>query len=150
MGEDVTDAATDDFLNRLKVIAARVKVQTNGEYIKSEEVEVLSNSKFLIKPKRELLIIGCSTGGPSALQALLPRFPKELPVPIIVLQHMPPGFTGPLAERFDTICNLHVKEIENGDMLEIGNIYIAPAGFKHFWRRIKKIELCLRLKMNHL
>jgi len=78
----------------------------------------------------DLLIIGCSTGGPSALQSILPRFPKDTHVPIVVLQHMPPGFTKPLAERFDAICNLHVKEAEDGDILEAGNIYIAPAGYQ--------------------
>jgi len=51
-------------------------------------------------------------------------------VPIVVLQHMPPGFTKPLAERFDAICNLHVKEAEDGDILEAGNIYIARPATK--------------------
>jgi len=56
------------------------------------------------------------------LQSILPRFPKDTHVPIVVLQHMPPGFTKPLAERFDAICNLRVKEAEDGDIVEAGNI----------------------------
>ena len=127
IGEDAKEVAINDFLGKLKVIATSGKVQTNKEDLETKKVVT---SEVLTKTIRELLIIGCSTGGPSALQSILPRFPANLPVPIIVIQHMPPGFTRPLAERFDTICNLHVKEIEDGDFLEVGNIYVAPAGFQ--------------------
>ena len=88
------------------------------------------------KPAYDLLVIGCSTGGPSALQAILPRFPADYPAAIIVVQHMPPGFTKPLAERFNTICGLRVKEAEDGDALLPGTIYFAPAGFQTMVRRL--------------
>lgn len=94
----------------------------------------------------DLLIIGCSTGGPSALQTILPRFPEDTHVPIIVLQHMPPGFTKPLAERFDNICRLRVKEAENGDILKAGNIYIAPAGYQTFIDKKKDGSVTLRIE----
>lgn len=130
LGEEVKEEAIIEFLGKLKVIAhTGNKLQKNEKDLNSNtEIEVLEvdNKKL----QRELLVIGCSTGGPSALQSILPRFPKNLNIPIVVIQHMPPGFTKPLAERFDTICNLNVKEIENGDILEAGNIYIAPAGFQ--------------------
>ncbi|MBC8080688.1 MAG: chemotaxis response regulator protein-glutamate methylesterase [Gorillibacterium sp.] len=80
------------------------------------------------KHKADILIIGCSTGGPSALHLLLPCFPKDTNVPIVVIQHMPVGFTKPLADRLNTTCNLHVKEAEDGQVLKAGTIYIAPAG----------------------
>ena len=134
VGENIKEETINDFLSKLKVIADSSKVQKNKEdsnadleNIKYDKQQINCGEKLM---KRELLIIGCSTGGPSALQSILPRFPKDLCRPVIVIQHMPPGFTGPLAERFDTICNLHVKEVENGDILERGKIYIAPAGFQ--------------------
>jgi two-component system, chemotaxis family, protein-glutamate methylesterase/glutaminase len=78
----------------------------------------------------DLLIIGCSTGGPSALQSILPKLPANIGVPVVVVQHMPPGFTKPLADRFDSLCVLQVKEAEQGERLKPGTIYVAPAGFQ--------------------
>jgi two-component system, chemotaxis family, protein-glutamate methylesterase/glutaminase len=83
----------------------------------------------------DLLVIGCSTGGPSALQTILPRFLSHFPAGIIVVQHMPPGFTKPLADRFDQLCPLKVKEAEQGDVVEAGTIYIAPAGHQTVLRQ---------------
>jgi len=76
----------------------------------------------------EIVAIGTSTGGPDALQDLLPQLPADLPVGVIIVQHMPPGFTGPLAKRLNTISEIEVREAENGDLVEPGNVYIAPAG----------------------
>ncbi|SCN24758.1 Chemotaxis response regulator protein-glutamate methylesterase [Clostridium sp. N3C] len=132
IGDNTSEEIINDFLVRLKAIAKSGKVHLNEEdYIKKETNNELVKKTSYSK-KRDLIIIGCSTGGSSALQSLLPRFPEDLDVPIIVLQHMPPGFTKPLSERFDAICNLRVKEIENGDELVPGNIYIAPSGFQTF------------------
>lgn len=135
LGDNVKPEIIKEFTDRLKAIAEKSKKQVNNEQekVNSNVTEILGNilNKTETRSGRsKLIIIGCSTGGPSALQAILPRFPKNIHVPIIVLQHMPPGFTRPLAERFDKICSLHVKEAENGDLLEAGNIYIAPAGYQ--------------------
>lgn len=146
VGEEAEDNLIIEFINRIKAIASSGKVQTSETNIELEKAKELKVDKSIFSHKRDLLIIGCSTGGPSALQSLLPRFPKELPVPIIVIQHMPPGFTGPLAERFDTICNLHVKEVKNGDLLEIGNIYIAPAGFQTSLQESKDNKLIFKVE----
>ncbi|WP_042355999.1 protein-glutamate methylesterase/protein-glutamine glutaminase [Bacillus rubiinfantis] len=78
--------------------------------------------------KIELVFIGSSTGGPSALQKILPFFPEDFNVPIVVAQHMPPGFTKPLADRFNTLCQLTVREAEHGMEVKAGTIYIAPSG----------------------
>ncbi|MCB2297380.1 protein-glutamate methylesterase/protein-glutamine glutaminase [Clostridium tagluense] len=145
IGEEAKDNLIDEFVKKIKVIASSGKVQHNETSIEVGTTEGLEAIKSAFSHKRDLLIIGCSTGGPSALQSILPRFPKELPVPIIVIQHMPPGFTGPLAERFDTICSLHVKEIENGDVLEVGNIYIAPAGFQTFLEESKDNKITFKV-----
>jgi two-component system, chemotaxis family, protein-glutamate methylesterase/glutaminase len=79
-------------------------------------------------PMAELLVIGCSTGGPKALQDLLPGLPKALPVPCLIVQHMPASFTKPFAERLDSICQVDVKEAEHGETAHPGIVYIAPGG----------------------
>lgn len=75
-----------------------------------------------------VLLIGSSAGGPPMLDALLSALPADLPASVVVTQHMPIGFTAPLAARFNRIANMPVKETENGDMLETGKIFISKAG----------------------
>lgn len=82
------------------------------------------------KQNLDIIIIGSSTGGPAALQNIITKFPSDFPVPILLIQHMPVGFTKPLAERFRHLCNLKVKEAEDKEVLEAGTIYIAPAGIQ--------------------
>ena len=86
-------------------------------------------------PVAEFLAIGCSTGGPKALQDLLPAIPKSLPVPCLIVQHMPASFTKPFAERLNTICQVDVKEAENGETARPGTIYIAPGGIHMNYRQ---------------
>lgn len=82
------------------------------------------------KSRPGIIAIGSSTGGPPALQAIIPKLPANLPVPVTVVQHMPPTFTKSLAERLDTLSAVHVKEAEHGESLLPGTVYIAP-GNKH-------------------
>lgn len=79
-------------------------------------------------PQAELLVIGSSTGGPKALQDILPALPANLPVPCLIVQHMPSTFTKPFADRLDGLCQVHVKEAEHGEPLKAGTVYIAPGG----------------------
>ncbi len=76
----------------------------------------------------ELCVIGASTGGPAALQHLLERLPADFPLPIAIVQHMPPGFTRPFANRLAGLCRLRVSEAIEGEMLTQGRVLIAPAG----------------------
>ena len=80
-----------------------------------------------LRPK--VLAIGVSTGGPTALGAILPEFPAEFPLPILIVQHMPPLFTHLLAERLNSLCRLAVGEAVHGDPVEAGRILIAPGNF---------------------
>ncbi len=72
--------------------------------------------------------IGVSTGGPKALAVMLPRLPADFPLPILLVQHMPPKFTASLAESLDRTCKLRVHEAKDGDRVERGRILIAPGG----------------------
>jgi two-component system chemotaxis response regulator CheB len=76
----------------------------------------------------EMVLIGVSTGGPAALARLLPLLPKDLGVPIALVQHMPPIFTQSLAESLSSKCGLRVREAADGDKLEPGLVLIAPGG----------------------
>ncbi len=80
--------------------------------------------------RADVLAIGSSTGGPDALTALLPLLPASFPVPVVIVQHMPPVFTRMFAQRLDSKCALEVKEAQEGDLVRPGRILIAP-GDKH-------------------
>lgn len=71
------------------------------------------------------MLVGCSTGGPPALDALLGNLPEDFPWPILVAQHMPASFTGPLARRLDKLCALSVQEVTGTTVLAPGNVYIG-------------------------
>jgi two-component system chemotaxis response regulator CheB len=75
---------------------------------------------------KKLVAIGTSTGGPQALQQVITRLPENLPCGVVVVQHMPAGFTKALADRLNTISQVSVKEAEDGDVIEPGHVYIAP------------------------
>jgi two-component system chemotaxis response regulator CheB len=74
----------------------------------------------------ECVVIAISTGGPRALETVVPNIPAELPVPVLVVQHMPPVFTGLLAQRLDRMAGIRVCEAAEGDVVEPGHVYIAP------------------------
>lgn len=121
---------TQDFFLRLKGIMD-AKQPAKAPIMKQPVKEI----RKIKKSHTDLVFIGCSTGGPSALQAILPKFSADFPIPIVVAQHMPAGFTRPLAERFNTLCNLKVCEAQNGQVLEPGFIYIAPSGFQTIFEK---------------
>lgn len=75
-----------------------------------------------------IVAMGISTGGPKLLNQLVTHFEPELSAAYIIVQHMPPGFTKPLAERLNTISKVQVKEAENGEKIGKGVVYIAPGG----------------------
>jgi two-component system chemotaxis response regulator CheB len=76
----------------------------------------------------DVVTIGASTGGPAALQIILPRLPSDLPAAILVSQHMPKGFTEPFAERLNRLSRIRVKEASDGDILEAGKAFVCPGG----------------------
>jgi len=81
------------------------------------------------KQQPKVVVIGVSTGGPSALGAILPHLPADFPLPVLLVQHMPPLFTRFLAERLQISCPLSVEEASQGDPVIAGKILIAPGDF---------------------
>lgn len=92
-------------------------------------VSLLRYSRANLRDLR-LVVIAASTGGPVALQQILLGIPATFSVPILLVQHMPGNFTKSFAERLNQICNIRVKEAENGDELKPGVAYLAPGGFQ--------------------
>jgi two-component system, chemotaxis family, protein-glutamate methylesterase/glutaminase len=94
----------------------------------SKDVRGNISLKALRRNKAEIVAIGISTGGPNALARMMPSFPKNLAVPLLIVQHMPPLFTQSLAKSLDSRCAITVKEAEEGEPLVPGTALIAPGG----------------------
>jgi two-component system chemotaxis response regulator CheB len=92
----------------------------------------------------ELIAIGISTGGPDALRVVFSKLDSDLKQPILVVQHMPVGFTAEFAKSLDRICPLDVKEAEEGDLIQSGRILIAP-GNKHLEVERKAVNSIVHL-----
>lgn len=91
----------------------------------------LSSAAVSIRPTGvvpEVLLIGCSTGGPQALARILPQLPRDLGVPVLLVQHMPPVFTASLAESLNRVAALRVCEASEGQLVERNVVHIAPGG----------------------
>lgn len=82
------------------------------------------------KSGKKIVAVACSTGGPKSLQSVLPFLPGNLDAPVVLVQHMPAGFTATLASRLNDLSKIRVKEAEDGEELVNGCVYIAPGG-KH-------------------
>lgn len=89
-------------------------------------------------PPTKLVAIGISTGGPQALEFLLPQLPADFLGSIVVVQHMPEGFTDMFARRLDELCSLRVKEAQSGDLLQAGRVLVSP-GSRHM--KVKRMGM---------
>jgi len=126
------DSFKNDFLRLLAAVA-------NGKeqrFVNTFSIQKIQESKKLVQlvskhsttTGNKLIAIASSTGGPKALQSVVPKLPKNINAPILIVQHMPQGFTKSLAERLDSLSEVSVKEAEDGDALEKGHVYIARGG----------------------
>jgi two-component system chemotaxis response regulator CheB len=109
------------------------KVRVLASIPRERLAKAASPARAAVLPARherpaDVVVIGTSTGGPSALQAVIPRLPRGLATAILVVQHMPAGFTGPFAERLSRLSQLQVSEAVEGDRLRSGRVLVAPAG----------------------
>ncbi len=127
-------AASSANLSRLKVrrqIASQPK-EVVGKNT-ADAVVAVSSRKKIFKKTANVIAIGCSTGGTQALEAILTKLPENAPG-IIIVQHMPAGFTNAFAKRLNSLCAITVKEAESGDVVNDGCAYIAQ-GDKHMLLR---------------
>lgn len=135
--EDVAQYLKDTLVPKIKALSKKAP-QKSGN----------SSLSFIPKPhaqsqgRIEIVAIGVSTGGPNALATLLSEIPPDFPVPIAIVQHMPPMFTKLLAERLTTKCALPVREAIAGATLCPGTIWIAPGDY-HL--RVKQANAVVQL-----
>lgn len=117
---------------RLRLLAARKQRQAIAAESTARGVTAVAKhpAERGIISRRGLVVIGSSTGGPAALQAVLQEIPANFPVPIVIAQHMPASFTGPFASRLNSSMALNVVEANDGAPLVAGTAYIVPGG-KH-------------------
>ena len=97
--------------------------------IVNKQVELSGSKREWSKTSKKIVLIGTSTGGPRALQEVITKIPANIQAPILIVQHMPAGFTKSLAIRLDQLSKIKVKEAEQGDILQNGVAYIAPGGY---------------------
>lgn len=131
------DTLMEQLLPKIAVLAGWGQVRTEPRELtlaekrcaalERAEAEPTAARNQIAGPKLvELVVIGVSTGGPSALEIMLPLLPADFGVPIMIVQHMPVLFTGALAERLDKICRMPVRQARDGAILQAGQILLAP------------------------
>ena len=112
-----------------KLSSQKAKIRKTKE-VAYQKVEIQNKGNKSKDKLTKLIAIGTSTGGPRALQYLLPYIPKDIDAAIVIVQHMPPGFTKSLADRLNNLSEINVKEAEDGEEILKGSAYIAP-GDRH-------------------
>lgn len=109
-------------------LLARVHAVAGRRWRRPKAVAAPARRQAARPRARAVLALAASTGGPAALAYLLPQLPADLPAAVLVVQHMPEGFTGMLALRLDQSCALQVREAAHDDPLREGEVLVAPAG----------------------
>jgi two-component system chemotaxis response regulator CheB len=131
------DEIAEDLIKKIK-LASRTKVKNT---IMPSVLERVKPNKLIVRPRVEpsrIIAIGVSTGGPNALEYLLGQLPGDFPGSIIVVQHMPEGFTEMFARRLNANCAIDVKEAQSGDLLIAGRALICP-GDRHI--KVRRLPL---------
>jgi len=128
---DIRKAMKDLTLKIVCAAKAKVKPVVTHQLIRSasEQSTHLNKQVSVYQKTTPVILIGSSTGGPGALNEIVPALPPHFPSPVLIVQHMPAGFTRSLSERLNSISPLNVKEAESGDQLLVGQVLVAPGGF---------------------
>lgn len=127
------DEFTANFLRTLNAVANSnppvfTKVFSREETRNTKKIVELVKKNGTRIGGKQIVAIASSTGGPKSLQSVIPRLPENLNAPVVLVQHMPIGFTKSMAERLDSLSAVKVKEAEEGDELQKGTVYIARGG----------------------
>jgi len=126
--DEVQKIFCDKITNLAKFVSATLPKTLIHKPIIIGEKKNRADASDRARRSYKLLAIGTSTGGPLALHQILEKLPKNFPLPIILIQHMPGTFTPAFAARLNETCNIQVKEAESGDRLNPGVAYLAPGG----------------------
>lgn len=118
----------DDLLTKIRAAASSRRRRLPDPSLPKRPQRVRLASMDFSRLAPAVVAMGISTGGPKALQEILPRFPRDFPLPILIVQHMPAGFTAAFAQRLNTLSSISVREAAHGDLILPATAYIAPAG----------------------
>ncbi|MDI9481693.1 MAG: chemotaxis response regulator protein-glutamate methylesterase [Bacillota bacterium] len=130
-----------------KELIQKVKIAKEAGLINLSKKADIKKKQFIgtkAPTIEKIIAIGTSTGGPRALQRVIPFLPGDLPAAVVVVQHMPQGFTRSLASRLNDISEMTVKEAEDKELMKAGFVYIAP-GDRHLLLTKRGNDIILRL-----
>ena len=128
------------------IIIKLIFAEDSKSKIKTEKNIIKEKFDFSFnESSKKLIVIGSSTGGPQSLEKIIPLIPKEIPSPIIIIQHMPEEFTVKLAERLDNLSEIEVKETKENEELKDGICYVCK-GNHHL--KLKKINNKIVFSLN--
>ena len=132
-----TALASDRLLEVAEELIQKVKAAASAP-MKRAVVEALEPVPVAERPGAgavDVVVLGISTGGPQALKVVMSQLPRDLPVPVAIVLHMPPGYTELYAAKLNEVTELKVKEAAEGDVAEPGVVLLAPAGRHMTFRR---------------
>ena len=120
----------DSLLKAIEAVVSIPGIRTPEKrtHVVKESIQPVLRGKKSSSAKNKIVALACSTGGPKSLQSVLPKLPENLDAPVLLVQHMPAGFTATLANRLNELSKVRVKEAQHGDVVEKGIVYIAPGG----------------------
>ena len=123
--------APEQILRRMRRSDAGV-IQEHSEHLETTEYKPEKrfprSSMVNVNASGKLVALACSTGGPKALQQVIPKLPENLDAAVVLVQHMPVGFTASLSARLDEMSEIRVREAQDGEVLQKGTVYIAKGG----------------------
>ena len=134
------EAVATELINKIKV-AAETRIAKAQPEVPPSRRNKKSNEKRL--PARRIVAIGVSTGGPNALQYVLSQIPADFSASILIVQHMPEGFTEMFARRLNECCALEVQEARSGDLLLAGRVLICPGNRHMIARRMPRGDMAV-------
>jgi two-component system chemotaxis response regulator CheB len=134
------DAIADELIRKIKVAKRAGGFKVSAPVMEDEPPQKKKGGGASLPPNR-IIAIGISTGGPNALQFVLSQIPADFPASIVVVQHMPEGFTEMFARRLDECCALDVQEARSGDLLLAGRVLICPGNRHMMVRRMPRGEM---------
>jgi len=141
------DAIAGELIEKIKVAK-----RTLGKKIAPafEEPQPVKKSARIAVPPNRIIAIGVSTGGPNALQFVLPQIPAEFSGTVVLVQHMPEGFTEMFARRLDECCELDVQEARSGDLLLAGRVLVCPGNRHMMVRRMPRGDVAVLSDSPHV
>ncbi|MEO7413107.1 MAG: chemotaxis-specific protein-glutamate methyltransferase CheB [Opitutaceae bacterium] len=126
LATDDLRAVRDELIEKIKAVANAPSENLTREVLPATLSPAEKGPAH--SPRFRMVVLGISTGGPQALRHLMPLLPRDLPVPMAIVLHMPVGYTALYAEKLNELCELEIKEAEEGDVLRAGRVLLARAG----------------------